>query len=97
MVCWLNERKAFNEIPDDDLNDELEQCIDTMKNSGEFKWNMKKACKMIGNIAHIRHSANLTDLMDDDIYWDFPNYNRIYDSMSRRLTLRQRLEALNKK
>uniref|UniRef100_A0A1I8BLC2 DUF155 domain-containing protein n=1 Tax=Meloidogyne hapla TaxID=6305 RepID=A0A1I8BLC2_MELHA len=65
----------------DKLNDELEQCIDQLK-EGKLIWKASKARQTIGKIASIR------DLLDIE---------RVYESLAKQLKLQSRQRELNKR
>ncbi|KAL7078454.1 hypothetical protein ACQ4LE_002283, partial [Meloidogyne hapla] len=80
----------------DKLNDELEQCIDQLK-EGKLIWKASKARQTIGKIASIRHSVNSTELLNKDIYWDLLDIERVYESLAKQLKLQSRQRELNKR
>uniref|UniRef100_A0A915LQM6 DUF155 domain-containing protein n=1 Tax=Meloidogyne javanica TaxID=6303 RepID=A0A915LQM6_MELJA len=78
------------------LNDELEQCIDQLK-EGKLIWKASKARQTIGKIASIRHSVNSSELLNKDIYWDLLDIERVYESLAKQLKLASRQRDLNKR
>uniref|UniRef100_A0A915NFG8 DUF155 domain-containing protein n=1 Tax=Meloidogyne javanica TaxID=6303 RepID=A0A915NFG8_MELJA len=80
----------------DRLNDELEQCIDQLK-EGKLIWKASKARQTIGKIASIRHSVNSSELLNKDIYWDLLDIERVYESLAKQLKLASRQRDLNKR
>nr|CAD2194316.1 unnamed protein product [Meloidogyne enterolobii]CAD2205258.1 unnamed protein product [Meloidogyne enterolobii] len=80
----------------DRLNDELEQCIDQLK-EGKLIWKASRARQTIGKIASIRHSVNSSELLNKDIYWDLLDIERVYESLAKQLKLASRRRDLNKR
>lgn len=80
----------------EDLNDQLEACIDKLK-TGKLLWNLKKAPKMIGRVYGIRHSVNCADLLEKDVYWESNELEKLYNNMANRLCINARQQELNKR
>ncbi|DAB32487.1 MAG TPA: hypothetical protein CFH79_03605 [Sulfurospirillum sp. UBA11407] len=66
---------------------------------GEIKLNKKEISKKIGELFLVKSKVYLHyDLLDTpDFFWEYPEYEKYYDTLVRYLDINSRLEVLNKK